>query len=140
MRISDWSSDVCSSDLKRYTTTGMATDQGKMGNLNAIGIVADEIGRPLPEVGVTTFRPPYTPVTFGAFAGRDVDALLDPVWRTPMHGWHERNGALFEDVGQWRRAWYYPQHGEDRSEEHPSELQSLMRISYVVFRLKKTQH
>src|SRR3546814_571517 len=99
--------------VKRYTTTGMATDQGKMGNLNAIGIVADEIGRPLPEVGVTTFRPPYTPVTFGAFAGRDVDALLDPVRRTPMHGWHERNGALFEDVGQWRRAWYYPQHGED---------------------------
>ena len=99
--------------VKRYTTTGMATDQGKMGNVNAIGIVADEVGRHLPEVGVTTFRPPYTPVTFGAFAGRDVDDLLDPVRRTPMHAWHERNGALFEDVGQWRRAWYYPQHGED---------------------------
>ncbi|MGF1593555.1 MAG: sarcosine oxidase subunit alpha family protein [Kiloniellaceae bacterium] len=99
--------------VKRYTTTGMATDQGKMGNVNAIGIVADAVGRHLPEVGVTTFRPPYTPVTFGAFAGRDVDDLLDPVRRTPMHAWHERNGALFEDVGQWRRAWYYPQHGED---------------------------
>src|SRR3546814_13170346 len=89
----------------------MATDQGKMGNLNAIGIVADEIGRPLPEVGVTTFRPPYTPVTFGAFAGRDVDALLDPVRRTPMHGWPERNGALLEDVGPWPRACYYPPPG-----------------------------
>ncbi|MPZ09367.1 MAG: sarcosine oxidase subunit alpha family protein [Kiloniellaceae bacterium] len=99
--------------VKRYTTTGMATDQGKMGNVNAIGIVADEVGGHLPEVGVTTFRPPYTPVTFGVFAGRDVDNLLDPVRRTPMHAWHERNGALFEDVGQWRRAWYYPQHGED---------------------------
>jgi sarcosine oxidase subunit alpha len=99
--------------VKRYTTTGMATDQGKMGNVNAIGIVADELGGYLPDVGVTTFRPPYTPVTFGAFAGRDVDDLLDPLRRTPMHAWHERNGALFEDVGQWRRAWYYPQHGED---------------------------
>ena len=99
--------------VKRYTTTGMATDQGKLGNVNAIGIVADDFGRPLPEVGVTTFRPPYTPVSFGIFAGRDVDDLLDPIRRTPMHAWHERNGALFEDVGQWRRPWYYPQFGED---------------------------
>ncbi len=99
--------------VKRYTTTGMATDQGKLGNVNAIGIVAEEFGRPLPEVGVTTFRPPYTPVSFGIFAGRDVDDLLDPIRRTPMHAWHERNGALFEDVGQWRRPWYYPRDGED---------------------------
>ena len=99
--------------VKRYTTTGMATDQGKMGNVNAIGIVAEALGRHLPEVGVTTFRPPYTPVTFGVFAGRDVDQLLDPLRRTPMHAWHARNGAAFEDVGQWRRAWYYPREGED---------------------------
>jgi sarcosine oxidase subunit alpha len=99
--------------VKRYTTTGMATDQGKMGNVNAIGIVAETLGRHLPEVGVTTFRPPYTPVTFGVFAGRDVDDLLDPIRRTPMHAWHERNGALFEDVSQWRRAWYFPREGED---------------------------
>ena len=99
--------------VKRYTTTGMATDQGKLGNVNAIGIVAEVFGRPLPEVGVTTFRPPFTPVSFGIFAGRDVDDLLDPLRRTPMHAWHERNGALFEDVGQWRRPWYYPQFGED---------------------------
>ncbi|MDH3472591.1 MAG: 2Fe-2S iron-sulfur cluster-binding protein, partial [Rhodospirillales bacterium] len=78
--------------VKRYTTTGMGTDQGKTGNVNAIGIVAEALGRPLPEVGVTTFRPPYTPVTFGVFAGRDVDGLLDPVRKTPMHAWHERNG------------------------------------------------
>jgi sarcosine oxidase subunit alpha len=99
--------------VKRYTTTGMGTDQGKLGNVNAIGIVAEELGKTLPEVGVTTFRPPYTPVTFGIFAGRDVDDLLDPVRTTPMHSWHERNGAEFEDVGQWKRAWYYPKAGED---------------------------
>ncbi len=99
--------------VKRYTTTGMGTDQGKLGNVNAIGVVAEHLKLPLPEVGVTTFRAPYTPVSFGAFAGRDVDALLDPVRTTPMHSWHERNGALFEDVGQWRRAWYYPKEGED---------------------------
>ena len=99
--------------LKRYTTTGMGTDQGKTSNVNAIGFVAAETGREVPEVGVTTFRPPFTPVTFGVFAGRDVDELLDPVRRTPMHGWHEQAGAPFEDVGQWRRAWYYPREGED---------------------------
>jgi len=99
--------------VKRFTTTGMATDQGKTSNVNAIGIVAEQVGRSLPEVGVTTFRPPYTPVSFGIFAGRDVDDLLDPIRRTPMHAWHEDHGALFEDVGQWRRAWYYPKDGED---------------------------
>ena len=99
--------------VKRYTTTGMGTDQGKTGNVNAIGIIADELGLPIPEVGVTTFRPPYTPVTFGAFAGRDVDDLLDPVRTTPMHAWHREAGAKFEDVGQWQRAWYYPRGGED---------------------------
>ncbi len=102
--------------VKRYTTTGMGTDQGKTGNVNAIAIVAEELGRPLPEVGVTTFRPPYTPVTFGVFAGRDVDELLDPVRMTPIHGWHERNGAVFEDVGQWRRPWYYPRGRESLHE------------------------
>jgi len=123
----DMQSDVTAADLKlairegyrsiehvkRYTTTGMGTDQGKTGNVNAIGIIADTLERPIAEVGVTTFRPPYTPVTFGAFAGRDVDDLLDPIRKTPMHGWHERAGALFEDVGQWRRPWYYPRAGED---------------------------
>ncbi|MEE9210282.1 MAG: sarcosine oxidase subunit alpha family protein, partial [Kiloniellales bacterium] len=98
--------------LKRYTTTGMGTDQGKTSNVNAIGLVAETVGRPIPEVGVTTFRPPYTGVTFGVFAGRDVDDLFDPVRKTPIHGWHERTGAAFEDVGQWKRPWYFPQAGE----------------------------
>ncbi|MCP4249090.1 MAG: sarcosine oxidase subunit alpha, partial [bacterium] len=99
--------------VKRFTTTGMATDQGKTANVNAIGIVAEFKGQPLPAVGVTTFRPPYTPVTFGIFGGRDLDDLLDPVRKTPIHSWHERAGAAFENVGQWKRPWYYPRDGED---------------------------
>jgi sarcosine oxidase subunit alpha len=110
--------------VKRYTATGMGTDQGKTSNVNAIGIVAEQLGRPLPEVGVTTFRPPYTPVTFGAFAGRDLDALLDPIRKTPIHAWHERNGALFEDVGQWRRPWYYPRGRESMHDAVAREVKA----------------
>jgi sarcosine oxidase subunit alpha len=98
--------------LKRYTTMGMGTDQGKTSNINALGIMADALGKLVPEVGHTTFRPPYTPVTIGSFAGEDHGDLLDPVRRTPMHGWHQSVGAPFENVGQWRRAWYYPKPGE----------------------------
>ena len=110
--------------VKRYTTTGMGTDQGKTGNVNAIGIVAQELGLAIPEVGVTTFRPPYTPVSFGAFAGRDVDELLDPVRKTPMHAWHEANGAVFEDVGQWKRPHHYPRNGESRHEAVDREVKA----------------
>ena len=99
--------------IKRYTTTGMGTDQGKTANVNALGIVAGITGESIAEIGVTTFRPPYTPVTFGAVAGRNCGAMLDPVRRTPMHAWHEAHGAVFEDVGQWKRPWYYPGAGED---------------------------
>ncbi|MCE3250677.1 MAG: sarcosine oxidase subunit alpha, partial [Geminicoccaceae bacterium] len=99
--------------VKRYTTTGMGTDQGKTSNVNALGIVAEISGQPIEELGVTTFRPPYTPVPFGAIAGRNCGALFEPVRRTPMQAWHEAQGAAFEDVGQWRRPWYYPRPGED---------------------------
>ena len=99
--------------VKRYTTTGMATDQGKTSNINALGIVADAVGRPLPTVGLTTFRPPYTPVTFGTFAGYSRGDLFDPVRRTPIDGWAQEQGAKFEDVGTWKRAWYFPRSGED---------------------------
>jgi sarcosine oxidase subunit alpha len=99
--------------VKRYTTTGMGTDQGKTSNVNAIAIVSQYFGCPIPDVGVTTFRPPYTPVTFGVFAGRDIGDLLDPVRKTPMHALHEQAGAVFEDVGQWKRPWYFPQGDED---------------------------
>ncbi|MEQ8652531.1 MAG: sarcosine oxidase subunit alpha family protein [Kiloniellales bacterium] len=98
--------------LKRYTTTGMATDQGKTSNLNALTLVAETLAKPIPEVGTTTFRPPFTPISFGAWMGRDVGDLLDPLRKTSMDPWQEANGAAFEDVGQWRRAWYYPEPGE----------------------------
>ena len=98
--------------VKRYTTTGMGTDQGKTGNINALAIVAQRLGVDIPAVGVTTFRAPYTPVTFGAITGSHVRNFFDPVRRTPMHDWHVEQGAKFEDVGQWKRAWYYPR-GEE---------------------------
>jgi len=99
--------------LKRYTTTGMGTDQGKTSNVNALAILADVRGIPIADVGTTTFRMPYTPVTTGAIAGRDVGALADPVRMTPMHQWHVKAGAVFEDVGQWKRPFYYPRSAEN---------------------------
>ncbi len=99
--------------VKRYTTNGMATDQGKTSNVNGLAILADTLGRAIPEVGTTTFRAPYTPVTFGVMAGRDLGEMLDPVRTTPIHAWHVARGALFEDVGQWKRPWYFPLAGED---------------------------
>ena len=99
--------------LKRYTTTGMGTDQGKTSNVNALAIMAELRDRRIPEVGTTTFRPPFTPVTFGAIAGLQRDGLFLPQRQTPMHQWHQSHGAVFEDVGDWKRPWYYPQAGED---------------------------
>ncbi|MBO0664226.1 sarcosine oxidase subunit alpha family protein [Jiella sp. MQZ9-1] len=99
--------------VKRYTTTGMATDQGKTSNMNALGLVAGILNRPIPAVGTTTFRPPYTPVSFGALIGPARNELFDPVRKTPIDGWAAQNGAVFEPVGLWRRARYFPQAGED---------------------------
>jgi sarcosine oxidase subunit alpha len=99
--------------VKRYTTTGMATDQGKTSNMSALGIVAHTLKRPVPQVGTTTFRMPYTPVTFGALIGAHRGALFDVVRETPSHGWATSRGALFEDVGQWKRALAFPHAGED---------------------------
>jgi sarcosine oxidase subunit alpha len=99
--------------LKRYTAAGMGPDQGKTGGINALAILSEIRDAAIPAVGTTTFRPPYTPVTYGALAGRDVGELADVARKTPIHAWHERAGAPFEDVGQWKRAWYYPRSGED---------------------------
>lgn len=98
--------------VKRYTTTGMATDQGKTSNMNSLGLVAGVLDRQLPSVGTTTFRPPYTPVTFGTFVGPARDTLFDPVRTTPIDGWAEAHGAVFENVALWRRARYFPHAGE----------------------------
>jgi len=99
--------------VKRYTTTGMATDQGKTSNMNALGIVVRELGVQVPEVGLTTFRPPYTPVTFGTLAGASRGALFDPVRTTALHDRATAMGAVFEDVGLWKRARFFPHVGED---------------------------
>ena len=99
--------------IKRYTTTGMATDQGKTSGMNALGVIASGFERPIPEVGLTTFRMPYTPVTFGIFAGYARGDLFDPVRTTPTHEWARAHGAVFEDVGLWKRARYFPKAGED---------------------------
>jgi sarcosine oxidase subunit alpha len=98
--------------IKRYTTAGMATDQGKTANVNALGITADALALAPEQVGLTTFRPPYTPVTFGSFAGASRGMLFDPVRETPLHDRAVALGAVFEDVGQWRRALYLPHAGE----------------------------
>ncbi len=98
--------------VKRYTTTGMATDQGKTSNLNAMAIVAHELGQAVPAIGLTTFRQPYTPVTFGTLAGFNRGNLFDPVRRTPIDSWAKEEGAVFEDVGLWKRAHYFPAPGE----------------------------
>ncbi len=99
--------------MKRYTLTGFGTDQGKIGNVNGLAILAGMLDRPIPDVGTTTFRPPYTPVTFAAMGGRDRGELFDPARLTAMHDQHVAAGAEFEDVGQWKRPWYYPRAGED---------------------------
>ncbi|MFJ9539079.1 sarcosine oxidase subunit delta family protein [Streptomyces sp. NPDC101225] len=98
---------------KRYTTAGTANDQGKTSGVLAGGVVAELLGVDISALGTTTFRPPYTPVSFAALAGRDRGALSDPVRTTALHAWHVAHGALFENVGQWKRPWYYPRDGED---------------------------
>jgi len=123
----DWQNDVTTRDLalatregfvsiehiKRYTTAGMATDQGKTSNLNALGFVSRQLDKAIAEVGLTSFRMPYTPVTFGSFAGFARGDLFDPVRTTPIHDWAARHGAVFEDVGLWKRARHFPAAGED---------------------------
>ncbi len=99
--------------VKRYTTNGMATDQGKMSNINGLMIAADALGKAPPEVGLTTFRPPYTPTTFGTFAGYHQGATFEVTRKTPIDPWAEAQGAVFEPVALWRRARYFPQKGED---------------------------
>lgn len=123
----DQQSDVTAADLalaaregyvsvehaKRYTTTGMGIDQGKIGNITAFGILGNATSRSVPEVGTTTFRPPYVPVTIGALAGREIGEHFDPLRKTPITDWHAAHGAVFEPVALWRRPQYYPLAGED---------------------------
>jgi sarcosine oxidase subunit alpha len=97
---------------KRYTTLGMATDQGKLSNINGLAVLSEALAEAIPQVGTTTFRPPFTPISMGAIAGEARGALFQPVRRTPMHDWHAAQGAEWEPVGQWRRPFAYPREGE----------------------------
>ena len=123
----DYQNDATSKDLplaaqegyshielaKRYTTTGMATDQGKLGNVNAIAILAEATGKSIAEVGTTTFRPFYTPVSFGALAGPFTAHHFMPVRKTPLHEWATEHGAVFVETGLWMRSSWFPKQGED---------------------------
>ena len=100
---------------KRYTTLGMATDQGKLSNINGLAVLAQALGEDIPQVGTTTFRPPYTPISMGAIAGPATGATFQPVRRTPMHDWHAAHGVDWEPVGQWRRPYTYRREGESRA-------------------------
>ncbi len=97
---------------KRYTTLGMATDQGKTSNINGLAILSKSLGADIPNVGTTTFRPPYTPISMGAIAGEARGKIFQPLRRTPLHDWHDRNGAHWEPVGHWRRPYAFPRDGE----------------------------
>jgi sarcosine oxidase subunit alpha len=97
---------------KRYTTLGMATDQGKLSNINGLAALAGALDAEIPSVGTTTFRPPYHPISMGAIAGAARGDTFQPIRRTPLHDWHAANGAVWEPVGQWRRPYAYVQSGE----------------------------
>ncbi len=98
--------------MKRYTTLGMATDQGKTANILAMAVMADCGNKLIQDVGTTIFRPPYTPVSIGAFAGRSRGKFFRPVRHTPSHKWAEQEGAVFVESGAWLRAQWFPQDGE----------------------------
>ncbi len=108
--------------LKRYTTLGMGTDQGKTSNLNALALMAAKRGLGVSDVGTTTFRPPYTPATIGTLAGRSVRAHLAPVRRTSMHDWHTANGAFMMEAGYWMRPLWYRTHGDNLSQAYKAEM------------------
>ena len=118
--------------VKRYTTTGMATDQGKIANMHALGIISDITKTKMGELGTTTFRPPFTPLTFGALVGRNVKQFFDITRETPMHMWHENNGAKFEDVGQWKRAWYYPINNENMHKAVQRESKAARKFAGIL--------
>jgi len=107
---------------KRYTTLGMATDQGKLSNINGLAILSDALNQPIPQTGTTTFRPPYTPISLAAIGGEARGEIFQPLRKTPIHGWHEENGAHFEPVGQWRRPYCYPRGEESHRDAVSREI------------------
>jgi heterotetrameric sarcosine oxidase alpha subunit len=109
--------------LKRYTTLGMGTDQGKTSSVNALALMAAQRSLPLSESGTTTFRPPYTPLTLGAIAGRSVGHHFRPRRLSPLHDWNAANGATFIEAGPWMRAWYYDWAGATPEAAYVKEME-----------------
>ncbi len=107
---------------KRYTTLGMATDQGKLSNINGLAVLADSLSTSVPQVGTTTFRPPYTPFTIGALAGEARGEIFQPLRRTPIHDWHMANNAYMEPVGLWQRPYCFPRAGETHAQAVEREI------------------
>ena len=118
--------------VKRYTTLGMGPDQGKLGNVNGIAVLAQHLGTDLGSIGTTTFRPMYTPVTHGAMSGGEQGDLFDPIRKTSIHEWHLQRGALFENVGLWKRPWYFPRPGESLEEAVNRECLAVRRSAGVL--------
>ncbi|MDW9596583.1 sarcosine oxidase subunit alpha family protein [Sinorhizobium meliloti] len=141
----DFQHDVCAKDIrlavregmhsiehiKRFTTNGMASDQGKLSNMHGLAIAAEALGKEIPQVGLTTFRQPYTPVTFGTIVSHSRGSLFDPARKTPIHAWEEAQGAEFEDVGNWKRAWFYPKAGENMHEAVARECKTVREAAGV---------
>lgn len=107
---------------KRYTTLGMATDQGKLSNINGLATLARSLNADIPAVGTTTFRPPYTPISMGAIGGAARAEVFQPIRRTPIYDWHLEQGAYWEPVGQWRRPYCYPKAGESHADAVTREI------------------
>ncbi|WP_440918312.1 sarcosine oxidase subunit alpha family protein [Candidatus Pelagibacter sp.] len=138
-RFVDFQNDVAVSDIevalregyrsiehvKRYTTLGMATDQGRTSNLNGLQLVANVEKKIVPQVGHTTFRPPFTPVTIGTIVGREVGKEYMPTRKTPMHHWHEKNNAVWVDAGAWKRPRYYKRGNENLFEASKREAKNV---------------
>ena len=118
--------------LKRYTTLGMGTDQGKTGNVVGLALLAEATGRTIPEVGTTTFRPPYTPVTLGAFPGQECGAHVEPTRYSAMHEWHVEHGARFVNAGLWKRPHSYPRAGESPEDAANREARNVRTSVGVV--------
>jgi sarcosine oxidase subunit alpha len=141
----DFQHDVCAKDIrlavregmhsiehiKRFTTNGMASDQGKLSNMHGLAIAAEMLGRDIPQVGLTTFRAPYTPVTYGTLISHSRGDHFDPTRKTAIHAWEEAHGAEFEDVGNWKRAWFYPKPGETMHQAVDRECKTVRTVAGV---------
>ncbi len=138
-RFVDFQNDVAVSDIevalregyrsiehvKRYTTLGMATDQGRTSNLNGLQLVANVEKKIVPQVGHTTFRPPFTPITIGTIVGREIGKEYMPTRKTPMHNWHKENNAVWVDAGAWKRPRYYKRGNETLLEASKREAKNV---------------